>query len=315
MNQELIYKYLKGEALPEEKLEILQWIEKTAENRKQFMQLRRLYDTAIWCENEADATKQKTKAPRLKPLNIFFKDWMKVAAVIAIAVGGTLFVQKVVDKPNPIFTQTIEVPMGQRVHLTLSDGTKVSLNSNSKFQFPSTFDAENRTVVLDGEGYFEVTHNARQPFHVRTQKCDIKVLGTTFNVLAYNHSDIFETSLLKGSVCISDLKTSQKIMLKPNERVQMENGKLLASRLESEDGFLWRDGIYVFKNEPLVDLFKKLEQYYQIQIIVRNKDIHNFKCTGKFRQKEGIDHVIKVLKYTNDFDFQRDEENNTVVIY
>jgi ferric-dicitrate binding protein FerR (iron transport regulator) len=133
--------------------------------------------------------------------------------------------------------------------------------------------------------------------------------------LAYNNSDIFETSLLEGSVRICDLSTSQTVLLKPNERVQLKNGKFLASSLESEDDFLWSDGIYVFKNEPIATVFKKLEQYYQIQIIVRNTDILRHRCTGKFRQKEGIEHVFRVLQNANDFQYKRDEENNAIVIY
>jgi len=315
MNQELIQKYFKGEALPGEKLEILRWVEENAENRKQFMQFRRLYDAAIWSESKVEVAKQETKTSTPKYSLGFIKEWMKVAAIITVAIGGTLFVQKVTEKQNILLTQTIEVPQGQHVNLTLSDGTKVSLNSNSTFIFPSTFDDESRTVVLDGEGYFEVTHNAKSPFHVLTQKCEVKVLGTTFNVLAYDNSDIFETSLLEGSVRINDLTTFQSVLLKPKERVQLKNGRFLASRLESEDDFLWRNGIYVFKNEPIATVFKKLEQYYQIQIIVHNTEILNHRCTGKFRQKEGIEHVIKVLQNANDFRYKRDEENNTIVIF
>ena len=314
MNQELVDKYLKGEALPQEKLDILAWIEASPENRKQFMQFRRLYDSAIWSE-KTDKSTSSDSQPQKRSFTIrFMREFSKAAAVIAIAVITTLFIQKSNQHPIAVNFQTIEVPQGQHVNLTLSDGSRVALNSNSKLKFPSTFDANNRTVTLDGEGFFEVTHNTERPFHVLTNKCDIKVLGTTFNVLAYSKSNVFETSLLKGSVNISDLKTSENVLLKPNERAVLKNGKLLHSSIQTDDDFLWRRGIYVFKDEPLNEIFQKLESYYQIKIIIQNKEVAKLNCTGKFRQIEGIDHVMRVLQKANNFEYKRYEENNTIVI-
>lgn len=314
MNNKLLNRYLKGETLQEENLEILSWIEESNENRKQFMQFRRLHDSAIWSENNVDSAKtysiSKTRTFRIG----FVREWMKIAAVIAIAISGTLFIQKANTKSIPVLTQTIEVPLGQHVNLTLSDGTKVSLNSNSRFQFPSTFDADSRKVTLDGEGYFEVAHNAKKPFHVITNKCDVKVLGTTFNVLAYNNSDIFETSLLKGSVQISNLNTSEKVLLKPNEKVELRDGKLIGLIIENEDDFMWRTGVYVFKNEPLLDILQKMESYYQTKIIVKNMAVGNLKCTGKFRQKESIEDVIKVLRNLTHFNYKLNPSTNEIII-
>ena len=314
MNQELVQKYLKGETLPEENLVILSWIEASTENRKEFMQFRRLYDSAIWSENKVNPSGQESNSTQKYIVFRYVREWMKVAAVIAFAVTGTLVFQKVNTKLIPSLTQTIEVPLGQHVNLTLSDGTKVSLNSNSKFQFPSTFDADSRKVILDGEGYFEVAHNAKKPFHVITKKCDVKVLGTKFNVLAYNNSQMFETSLLQGSVQINDLKTNQKVIMNPNEKIEIQNGIIIESKLENENDLMWRTGIYVFKNEPLAEIFQKMESYYQTKITIKNTQIGKLKCTGKFRQKEGIEDVVKVLKNLTNFNFKINKETNEIVI-
>ncbi len=314
MNQELVFKYLKGEALPQERLDILEWIEASAENRKQFMQFRRLYDAAIWSESTVKNSNRGLKPQKRSLTMRFVWEFSKVAAVIVFAVTTTLFIQKANKLPIAVLTQTIEVPQGQYVKLTLSDGTKVSLNSNSKFTFPSNFEANNRTVTLDGEGFFEVSHNAERPFHVLTKKCDIKVLGTTFNVLAYSNSTVFETSLLKGSVNVSSMENAEYVLLKPNERAEFKNGKLLQTSIESDDEFLWRKGIYVFKDEPLKEIFQKLESYYHTKIRIQNKEVGKLNCTGKFRQIEGIDHVMRVLQKANGFEYKRNEETNTIVI-
>lgn len=312
MNQDLIHKYLKGETTSSENQEIMSWIEANAENRKEFLHYRRLYDAAIWNES-GQASGNTKKYVKSVPL---IKRWMQVAAIIAIAITGTIFVQqRIFNSTDQIFTQTIEVPQGQRVNLTLSDGTRVTLNSNSKLHFPSSFSGNHRSVVLDGEGYFEVVHNKKRPFQVITERCEIEVLGTTFNVLAYNNSGVFETSLIEGSVKVTDKQFNQTALLKPQEKATIDGRQLLTQTFDSEDDFLWREGIYVFRNEELTTVFRKLEQYYQTRIEVRNKSLSANKCTGKFRQKEGIEQIIKVLQKVNNFKYQRLEEENMIIIY
>jgi ferric-dicitrate binding protein FerR (iron transport regulator) len=316
MNQDLIHRYLKGETSSPENHELLNWIENNADNRKEFLRYRRLYDAAIW--NDAGETgisinNSTTKAAKTVPI---IRKWMQVAAIFVIAIASTIFIQqRILNSPDQIFTQTIEVPQGQRVNLTLSDGTKVTLNSNSKLHFPSTFKGGQRTVELDGEGFFEVTHNKSRPFRVITQKCEIEVLGTSFNVLAYNNSHIFEASLVEGSINIKGNSSNQSALLKPNEKISLKDGRLVTTRFESEDDFLWKEGIYVFNNEDLTQVFQKLEQYYQTRIEVKNKKLYDMKCTGKFRQKEGIEQIIKVLQKANSFQYQRDDDNNRIIIY
>lgn len=313
MNQNIIHKYLKGETTSRENQEILNWIEASAENRKEFLHFRRLYDAAIWNEKEQSSTKREKDPVKYFP---FIRRWMQVAAVILIAITGTIFVQqRIFYSTDQIFTQTIEVPQGQRVNLTLSDGTRVTLNSNSKLHFPSSFSGNHRSVVLDGEGYFEVAHNKKRPFHVVTERCDIVVLGTTFNVLAYNNSSIFETSLIEGSVKVTEKQSNQTALLKPQEKVSIEGNKLVTQTFDTEDDFLWREGVYVFRNEDLTTVLRKLEQYYQTRIEVQNKGLSTRKCTGKFRQKEGIEHIIKVLQKVNSFEYQRDEDKNLIIIH
>lgn len=307
MDNNSIQKYLRGESSDSEKDLLMQWIEANADNRRQFMQYRRLYDAAIWSEQD---TNTSTTPNRIH----FFKRWMQVAAVVAVAVTGTLLVQQFTQREQ-LVAHSVEVPAGQRVNLTLSDGTRVTLNSNSELHFPPTFDGNNREVSIDGEGFFEVAHDASRPFIVKAGSHSIRVLGTSFNVMAYHSTGLFETSLLEGSVQIENNQSKQKVTLEPNEKVTLKANQLVKSTFEGNDDFLWRDGIYVFKNEKLTDLFKKLEQYYQVDIQVKNSQLLTQHCTGKFRQKEGIEHIIKVLQKTYNFNYKRNENTNIIVIY
>ena len=135
------------------------------------------------------------------------------------------------------------------------------------------------------------------------------------NVSAYPDSDLFETSLIEGKVTVYQPDTQHEVMLQPNEKVETIDGKLCKETFTSDHAFLWRIGVYSFKNEPLEAVFKKLEQYYEVRIINKNIEIASRPCTGKFRQKEGIEHVVKVLQKYVGFDYTLDEENNQIIIY
>ena len=111
---------------------------------------------------------------------------------------------------------TIKVPAGQRANLTLPDGTNVWLNARSEMRYPAVFTGNKREITLDGEAYFEVTHNEDKPFVVQTNKCNVEVLGTKFNVEAYSDSEDFCTSLMEGSVRVSDKgNPSESLVLAP----------------------------------------------------------------------------------------------------
>ena len=131
--------------------------------------------------------------------------------------------------------QQVVVPAGQRVELRLADGTKVWLNSKSRLEYPSSFGRRSRRVTLCGEGYFEVAHDERKPFVVETGQYDVRVLGTTFNVYAYdNDRAAFETALMEGSVEVSSRSdASQRLVLQPNEAAVMAaDGRLVRTRLD-----------------------------------------------------------------------------------
>lgn len=310
MNQELINKYIVGNALPHEKEQVMKWIDESEEHLQQFMELRRIYDVSIWSK-EAPQTHTYRKPIMSKLL------WKvtKVAAVIALILMTSIGEVKEYFRNTSQSMQTITAPEGQRVQLALADGTKVWLNSNSTLQFSEHgFKEDERQVILNGEAYFEVKRAEKQPFIVKTAKYDIRVLGTSFNVSAYTNSGIFETSLVTGKVQINSLHSNEEIVLFPNDRLTVANGRMIKSRFASTDAFLWKDGIYSFDDETFEVIFKKLEQYYEVRIINTNQQLATQKCTGKFRQKEGIEQVIKVLQRRANFSYTRNEEENSITI-
>lgn len=316
MNKELLNKYVAGDVSQEEKEAVQLWIEADEKNRREFMALRTLYDITLahLPEERKEGKRQSGKRRQL------VGDLLKIAAAMLITFVCTYsFMQSPAEKTSLVvdttIRQTLHVPAGQRAELTLSDGTKVWLNSLTTFLFPTQFTGTSRDVYLDGEGYFEVSKDAAKPFKVNTQDHVINVSGTEFNVLAYSKNNMFETSLIDGVVEITTKDQRQNIRLTPGNRVCMENNQLMTALIEDYDYFLWKKGIVSFTHEPVRNILKKLELYYDIQIENYNKSIVDIRYTGKFRTKDGIEHVLNVLQVPTGLHYKRDNEKNRIKIY
>lgn len=310
MNQEILHKYIAGEATQDEKEDVARWLDADQKNMKEFLAQRKLHDISIWQEENSPSIKN-TKRWTLRNIIIEFS---KVAAIFILALSILYPFMLNKNITTPANMQTIFVPPGQRAELTLTDGTKVWLNAKTTFTFPDKFTANSRDVILDGEGYFNVTKDTDKPFTVKTEKYNIKVLGTEFNVTAYTGSQIFETSLLKGAVEVSSSTTNTRIKLEPNTRTYMENGTLKKGIIEHDSYFLWKEGLLCFYDEPVGKMIEKLELYYDVRIDVQNKELLKNRYSGKFRSKDGVEHVLKVLQLSNKFTYTKDNDLNLIII-
>jgi ferric-dicitrate binding protein FerR (iron transport regulator) len=207
------------------------------------------------------------------------------------------------------------VPAGQRLCLTLSDGTIVWLNARSRLVYPAAFTGSERRVSIEGEAYFEVAKNEDMPFIVSLQDVEVKVLGTDFNIYNYPGEDPVRVSLLEGSLLVYDKSSpDQSMTLRPREEAVFRNHRMIRESIPDNDPFLWKDGIYSFEEETLGHIFRKLELYYDITIEVGNPAILEWKYTVKFRQRDGIDEILRLLSRVHPFRIRKDHENNRIVI-
>lgn len=314
MNQELLNKYIAGDATPEEKEEVARWLDTDKKNMKEFLALRKLYDISIWQQEQTPVAKDNLSLGNKRwTLRSASLELAKVAAIFILAFTS-VYSFLINEDNDSAKMQTIFVPPGQRAELTLTDGTKVWLNAKTTFTFPDKFTANNRRVTLDGEGYFDVTKNPEKPFIVNTERYDIKVMGTEFNVTAYSGSSVFETSLLKGAVEVFSPAKDTKVSLEPHMRTYEENGILKKDTIEHENYFLWKEGLICFYDEPVDKMIKKLQLYYDVKIDVQNKTLLNNRYSGKFRTKDGVEHVLKVLQLNNKFSYEKDNDRNLITI-
>ena len=256
--------------------------------------------------------KQKTKPAGQRRI---IPEWLKIAAavLITLSVSWLSFHTKPANEPPPAMN-TIYVPGGQTVNLTLTDGTNIWLNARTTLKYPGVFTGNRRELILDGEGFFDVAHNHEKPFVVHAGGYDVMAVGTQFNVEAYSQTD-FTASLLEGSARItSAADTSQTIVLLTNTSARMHEGRLISEAITDFNHYRWREGLISFKDMPFTLLVAKFEKCYGIKIVVENNRVKDYTPTGKFRKSDGIDYALRVLQRNFPFQFTRDEENNVIYI-
>lgn len=308
--ERLLLKYIAGTASDEERKIVVEWLNESPENMEQYESLRKMYSSMIWQDVEDTVLAKRS-------INPFVREFIKIAAVFLVAIS--LFYAKDYFFPsqNPlqenIVMQEINVPPGQRVEVTLVDGTHVWLKANTRFSFPNTFSGSQREILLDGEARFSVAHDKKNPFIVKTSRYDVKVLGTEFNVTAYSHDDIFETALMSGKVEILSLNNSP-VTLEPQFRAMLNNGKIETLAIRSLDYYRWTEGLMCFENEPIENLIKKISTYFDVKITMNNKNLGKRRYTGKFWVDDGVEHMLKVLQINNNFTYKRNLETNEITI-
>ena len=223
--------------------------------------------------------------------------------------------QQIQTEQAPIALQTITVPAGQRINITLPDGTDVWLNARTTIQYPVSFNTDQRLVKLDGEAYFEVARDEKKPFTVQTDKFNVEVLGTKFDVESYSDTESFETALMEGSVKISSLTdANESLMLTPNNKAYLHGGKLRVMPVDDYNPYRWREGLICFKSETFASIMKEFEKYYGINIHITNLQVQKYLYTGKFRQTDGVDYALRVLQKDIKFAYERDEDNHIIYI-
>ena len=299
-------------------------IQADEELRKDFSSVQNLYALSSWLPNENDefeavdklaAFKQTHCRKKRYPIHII-KHAAGYAAAICITILSTWMVMNDREPAEEMVTyEEFTTPSGQRAMVKLHDGTTVWLNARSTLRYPNHFAREERKVELDGEAFFDVEHNEHKPFVVSTEKLDIKVLGTKFNVFAYKGREEFNTALLEGSVKVYERMNEEKaLFMNPNECVELKDNKLVKRPMGNTDFLLWKEGIYAFDDVPFEDIIKKFELYYDIVITVNNSKLMKYKFSGKFRQRDGVESALRTLRKVYYFTYIKDEENNNIII-
>ena len=206
---------------------------------------------------------------------------------------------------------TLITPRGGQYALVLADGTRVWLNADSKLVFPINFNGKERIVQLTGEAYFEVVKNKSKPFKVVTDQKTVEVLGTSFNVSAYNNES-YQTTLLSGLVKMR-FGVGSAIMLNPGNQAMLNSKQSFdVSAVNAEDAIAWKKGIFLFKNENIQTVMQKIARWYDVEVEYKG-DVYRKKLGGSVSRYEKLDELLKTIELTGKVQFKIQGRRVTVM--
>lgn len=204
------------------------------------------------------------------------------------------------------------VPYGKRMNLTLSDGTKVWLNSGTQLDFPSEFTKTTREIAVNGEVFIEVAHDPAVPFIVRANNLSVRVLGTSFNMSAYHDDASAVVVLVDGKV---EVKTAgnQTAHLEPNEKLELIDNNIVKEEVSVSEYISWIRGVLEFEDEPISEILKKIGRYYNVQFENSpDMGLRDQVCSGKLFLSNNLDSVMTSVSALSSTVYQRD--NNVIRI-
>ncbi|WP_119080951.1 FecR family protein [Chitinophaga alhagiae] len=270
---------------------------------------------------------QEPEAPRPRKHVPFLKIAAAAVGMAVLAWGGFALLKPGTGSTTAAINE-ITAPKGSKTQITLADGTEIWLNAGSRLTYPKNFSLENRVVTLTGEAYFKVVHHDKYAFVVHTPQADIRDLGTTFNVKAYEGGATTETTLIEGALEVL-LKRGggRKVLLSPNEKVVVYHKALAAGELQEEAmetqkvvpfqatndivETAWIDNKLIFRNERFDNLAAMMERRYNASIMIKNEDIRAWQLTGIFKN-ESLEEALKVLQVIAPFKFTIDHDTVTI---
>lgn len=205
---------------------------------------------------------------------------------------------------------TMEVPRGAEYNLTLSDGTKVWLNADTRLKFPAHFNSDKRYVELTGEAYFQVSRDETRPFIVHSGDIDVRVLGTEFCIRNYTDKPTLAT-LVNGSVEVTDY-SGRQMVLTPGQQTVTANGYTSVRDVETIYYTSWKDGYFIFENTPLEEIMEELSLWYDCQYFFQNTAAAELRITARLKKYDEIDVLLGILSKTNEI--QIEKKGNAILI-
>lgn len=247
----------------------------------------------------------------LKPIG----KYLRVAAVLLLA--GFLFLyfySNTVQEENLAVERELilkENPAGRKSQFFLPDGTVVWLNSESSLAYEVDSERKVRIVNLDGEAFFDVTKDKERPFIVKTSNCEVKVVGTQFNVKAYPEDPSHQVSLSEGIVSVQGVAENENdpVILQPGESLSVnEYGEKLKSTFDHQVTLGWRMGILHFEDASFQDVVNKLERWYGKDFLIEGDSKGTWKFTSEFHN-ETLENVLSAISYAKGFEYQINDKS------
>lgn len=315
MESEKIVRFLREELTESEKLEVLDWIDKSDENRSMFSELKNTMILADFFGKDQGSLSQNTTmngSPGLGQFKKFKLLKYAASALIVLALGSLLLLQR--QKIYQLTHNYVEyvVPNGQTSNIVLSDGSHVYLNSGSILRQYGNYFLLKRELHLEGEAFFDVVSNRKKPFIVRTSSFNVVATGTSFNVQAYSNSDFNDVTLVSGELSVNFDNKGEPLLLSSGEHATMSRNtsKFSLSKIENHQFVSWKEGIITFRNTRLEDLAKMLERTYNVRIVFADERTKEMRYSGTMLRYKPIDQILDILEMTSEARFEIETRTN-----
>lgn len=249
-----------------------------------------------------------------KSIRGYFNKWLRVAAIFfmpLLAAGGVyIYMSKNDASTSPLI---VSVERGQKANITLPDGSKVWLNSQSKLIYSADFNVSQRELLLDGEAYFEVAHNPSKPFVVKSKDMSVEALGTAFSVKAYDEDNSVTSILMHGKVRVTT-PAGENILL-PNERIQYDkaNKKVIKTKVVNASDFAgWMNQELRFDDESLLEIANSIQRMYNVNIVFADEKSKSYHFTGTV-PNDNLESVLNMITITTPVVFRANKKQITIL--
>ncbi|MFW5760899.1 MAG: FecR family protein [Cyclobacteriaceae bacterium] len=332
MNRQLLEKYFDNQCSPEEVRQVLDWVNSHLSKEDFSLDFQKLWQQPCQLEIDYDWTlawqilQDKIEVKELisslpvdkgrqMEIQSRSKFNLAIAATIAFAIISlAAFIYfNTGQKPTQQFTAKNSqvqklTEKGQKLTIHLEDGSKVMLNAQSNLKYPSQFSDSLRELWLQGEAYFEVVGDPDRPFVVHTGEIKTTVLGTSFNITAYDDLKTFRVALAEGKLIVSKPSTGDNLVIAPGEMAVYEREyATLKNESFSTIDIAWKDGIIYFDNTSLTEIIIQLERWYGVEFIINGNLNKQWEFSGKFKN-ESLRNILEALQFAYDFQYKLDRK-------
>lgn len=311
MNKKDIIALVEDSLPAEKKQEVIKWLLKNPKQQQRYHILKAKHVAKLLRKSGDDKMQKRGKIQT---------NWYKYAgyaAGMALLLSLTYVLMMPtgnVETSVYVTTETV-TSIGENRTIELSDGTKITLNSNTTLSYPKSFSGESREVSLKGEAFFDVAHDPEKPFVVSTDNgMKIQVLGTVFNVRSYPEDLNVETTLVSGKVKVVEEKDQKTVVLNPSQRATYvkNEDKLIVDNVQTENFTAWREGKLIYDETPIRQVIGDLKRKYRIAISVESPKIMDYKYTGEF-DNLSIEQIMDLFEVSSPILYKM--KDNQITLY
>ncbi|PKV51211.1 FecR family protein [Aquimarina sp. MAR_2010_214] len=322
MQEKDLIKYIKGDASPDEKKLVIEWIKKDSEHQKRFSLLKAEYIASTldsFSNMDVKTQYQRFASKKSKKRKYYYTAAIAASVVVPFMMWymftSSSYDNSIVDVTEIFDSSTKNVTTGHGGYKTvvLPDGSTIVLNANSSLTYPNTFTDSVRKVTLIGEAFFDIKRDVTKPFIVTTDHINIKVLGTSFNVKSYPKDEKIETTLVTGKVEVFQQQKEKPIVLEPSQRAvfDKEKSNIKVDRVDSKSIVAWQEGKLIFDKTPLKQVVLDLNRKYNVEFVIKSDSLLQYKYTGEFDNLT-LKEVLELLKISSPINYKY--VNNKVML-